>query len=184
MTQEGLELKKDSYTIGKNETSDVDVLTYAFEEGRYNQLIKGSLKILGLFKDIQQHLPPFRMTISPHDSPNRLSDYGVKSAALEAAASKACELFHLVRMKMTYFEQISNRPYCQKQVTWAGYLLAPRIRSPVENRSTWTVHRLLLQQRHLYGTTLVAWTLVIIQITSTTTDNFYHTTWVLRHSLT
>jgi len=47
-----------------------------------NQLIKGSLNILELFKDIQQHLPPFRVTISPHDSPNRLSDYDIEQASL------------------------------------------------------------------------------------------------------
>lgn len=89
--QKELELKKDSYTIGKNETSDVGVLTYAFTEGRYNQLIASSGKVIDLFKDIQEYLPPFRMTISPHDAPNRLSDYAIKQAALEAAANRMCE---------------------------------------------------------------------------------------------
>ncbi|KAF8154717.1 glycosyl transferase family 90-domain-containing protein [Crassisporium funariophilum] len=82
------ELKKDSYTIGKNSTSEVEVVTYAFEEGRYNQLIVGSREIIRMFRQIQDYLPPFRMTISPHDGPNRLTDYGVQAAALEAAATQ------------------------------------------------------------------------------------------------
>jgi len=85
------ELKKDSYTIGKNESGEVEVLTYAFQEGRYDQLIAGSRAIINLFKPIQEYLPPFRMTLSPHDGPNRLTDYGVEVAAREAADSQTCE---------------------------------------------------------------------------------------------
>lgn len=85
------ELKQDSYTIGKNEEGEVEVLTYAFQEGKYDQLIAGSRAIINLFKPIQEHLPPFRMTLSPHDAPNRLSDYSVKAAAREAADSQTCE---------------------------------------------------------------------------------------------
>ncbi|KAF8960655.1 glycosyl transferase family 90-domain-containing protein [Flammula alnicola] len=82
------ELKKDSYTVGKNETSEVEVVTYAFEEGRYNQLIVGSREIVKMLKQIQDYLPPFRIVLSPHDGPNRLTDYGVKTAALEAAGGR------------------------------------------------------------------------------------------------
>lgn len=88
--QAELEKKVDSYTIGKANGTSVDVLTYAFTEGRYNQLIAGSKKTLELLRDIQHLLPDFRMTISPHDGPNRLSDWGVKQATLEAAAAKTC----------------------------------------------------------------------------------------------
>jgi len=111
------ELKKDSYTIGKNETGQVEILTYAFAEGKYVQLIEGTRQILEMFEDIQEHLPPFRMTISPHDNPNRMSDYGVKTVALEAAASQTCQLFRLMTMSLTHFEQISNEPHCQRHST-------------------------------------------------------------------
>jgi hypothetical protein len=96
--REESELKKDSYTIGLNETGHVDILTYAFAEGKYNQLIVGTRKIIAMFRDIEQYLTPFRMTISPHDNPNRLSDYAIKQAALEAAASRTCQLFCLMTM--------------------------------------------------------------------------------------
>ncbi|KDR70234.1 hypothetical protein GALMADRAFT_160044 [Galerina marginata CBS 339.88] len=82
------ELEKDTYTIGKNDTGEVEVVTYAFEEGRYDQLIVGSRDVIELLRQIQDDLPPFHMTLSPHDGPGRLSDYGVKGAALEAAAGQ------------------------------------------------------------------------------------------------
>jgi hypothetical protein len=89
--QAELEKKIDSYTIGKSEGTHVDVLTYAFTEGRYDQLIAGSKNILELLMEIEHLLPAFRMTISPHDGPNRLSDWGIKQATLEAAAAKTRE---------------------------------------------------------------------------------------------
>jgi len=86
------EKKRDSYTIGKNETDgDIDVLTWAFDEGRYNQLIGGSRDIIEMFRQIQDDLPPFRMTISPQDRPNRLTDWGVKQATLQAAEEQICK---------------------------------------------------------------------------------------------
>ncbi|EDQ99870.1 uncharacterized protein LACBIDRAFT_295861 [Laccaria bicolor S238N-H82] len=88
--QKELEKKKDSYTLGKTKQNDpVSVLTYAFDEGRYDQLIYGSVNIVKLFREIQDFLPPFRATFSPHDGPNRLSDYAVKLATLEAAHSQS-----------------------------------------------------------------------------------------------
>ncbi|KXN85629.1 Choline dehydrogenase, mitochondrial [Leucoagaricus sp. SymC.cos] len=86
--QTELEAKKDTYTIGKEKGGHVDVLTYAFTEGKYDQLIAGSRKILELLREIDHLLPEFRMTISPHDGPNRLSDWDVKRATLEAAAAR------------------------------------------------------------------------------------------------
>ena len=41
---------KDSYTTGLNESGHVDILTYAFGEGKYDQLIVGSRKIIAMFK--------------------------------------------------------------------------------------------------------------------------------------
>ncbi|KAG2004732.1 hypothetical protein CC2G_003257 [Coprinopsis cinerea AmutBmut pab1-1] len=85
--QQEAETKKDSYTVGKTEDGDVDVLTYAFEEGRYQQLIVGSRGVVSLLREVQDYLPPFRATFSPHDGPNRMSDYNIKKRVLDAAAS-------------------------------------------------------------------------------------------------
>ncbi|KAJ3575469.1 hypothetical protein NP233_g1084 [Leucocoprinus birnbaumii] len=87
--QAELETKFDSYTIGKAiRDAPVGIITYAFTEGRYDHLIAGCKQIIALLKDIEHLLPEFRMTVSPHDGPNRLSDWGVKHATLEAAAAK------------------------------------------------------------------------------------------------
>jgi hypothetical protein len=88
--QEEIEAKRDSYTIGKNETSDVEVVAYAFEEGRYDKLIFGSKQIVEMLQQIQDYLPPFRITLLPHDGPNRLTDYGVKKALMDAVEGRTC----------------------------------------------------------------------------------------------
>ncbi|TFK31626.1 glycosyl transferase family 90-domain-containing protein [Crucibulum laeve] len=87
--QSELENKKDSYTLGKNSSGLVDVLTYSFEEGRYKQLIHGSERIIALLNEVHEDLPDFRATFSPHDGPNRHSDYEVKAACMEAAGSQS-----------------------------------------------------------------------------------------------
>ncbi|KAJ2932199.1 hypothetical protein H1R20_g4882, partial [Candolleomyces eurysporus] len=87
-TQEELEKKKDSYTLGKNEKGEIAVLAWAFEDGRYDQYIRSSESVIALLREIEAWLPPFRATFSPHDGPNRMSDYAIKSAVLEAAASQ------------------------------------------------------------------------------------------------
>ncbi|KAF9489253.1 hypothetical protein BDN71DRAFT_1456332 [Pleurotus eryngii] len=50
-------------------------------------LISGYHGLLNLLKPVEHMLPPFRIPISPHDSPNLVSDYDVKTAALNAAAA-------------------------------------------------------------------------------------------------
>jgi hypothetical protein len=88
--QKEAEEKKDSYTIGKTEGGEIKVLTYAFEEGRYQQLISGSRGVISLLKQVNHHLPPFRATFSPHDGPNRVSDYHIKKVTLDAASKGEC----------------------------------------------------------------------------------------------
>ncbi|KAF9255706.1 hypothetical protein L218DRAFT_950560 [Marasmius fiardii PR-910] len=79
-----LEVEKDSYTIG-NSDGVISVVAHAFEDGRYEQLIRGAEDTVELLKDIGKELPPFRINFTPHDSPNRLTDYEVQDALLTAA---------------------------------------------------------------------------------------------------
>ncbi|KAJ7238056.1 glycosyl transferase family 90-domain-containing protein [Mycena haematopus] len=83
-----LEAKVDSYTIGKTTDSEVDVVNTSFTPGKYDQLIVRSDNILDLLSDVEDYLPPFRAVFSPHDGPNRLSDYFVEDTARQAAAKK------------------------------------------------------------------------------------------------
>ncbi|KAF7303773.1 hypothetical protein MIND_00606900 [Mycena indigotica] len=80
-----LEAKIDSYTVGKSATTGVHVVNTSFAPGKYDQLIKGSVAVVDLLRDVEDRLPPFRAVFSPHDSPNRLSDYFVEEAARRAA---------------------------------------------------------------------------------------------------
>ncbi|KAG7089382.1 hypothetical protein E1B28_011072 [Marasmius oreades] len=84
--QKELEEKKDSYTIGKTESTNVTIVRTSFREELHQQLIKGTPNVVNLLRDIEEYLPPFRATFSPHDGPNRLSDFEVKDFALEAAS--------------------------------------------------------------------------------------------------
>ncbi|KAG5637556.1 hypothetical protein H0H81_004133 [Sphagnurus paluster] len=81
-----LESKQDSYTIGQTNEGLIDVVNYTFAPGTYSQLIQSSVDIIDLLREVEEMLPPFRAVFSPHDGPNRLSDYGVRFAAFEAAA--------------------------------------------------------------------------------------------------
>ncbi|KAJ7040651.1 glycosyl transferase family 90-domain-containing protein [Mycena alexandri] len=83
-----LEAKVDSYTLGKTSDGMVDVVNASFAPGKYDQLIKGSENIIDLLSDVEEFLPDFRAVFSPHDGPNRLSDYFVENAARQAAAEK------------------------------------------------------------------------------------------------
>ncbi|KAF9267963.1 hypothetical protein L218DRAFT_995514 [Marasmius fiardii PR-910] len=85
LLQQELEEKKDSYTIGKTASTNVTIVRTSFREGDYDRLIQATPAIVDLLKEVEEHLPPFRATFSPHDGPNRLSDFEVRNAALEAA---------------------------------------------------------------------------------------------------
>jgi hypothetical protein len=90
--QADLEREKDSYTIGNNlPGGNVTILTYALNKGSEKQLLARSTKMIKLFEPILHHLPSFRLTILPHDAPNRLTDYGMMQALLEAASSNYCK---------------------------------------------------------------------------------------------
>jgi len=84
-----LESAKDTYTLGRINASgtEIDVVNYALND---KGLIRNSEPVVHLLSYIAEFLPPFRAVFSPHDSPSRLSDYEVKSAALQAAQNSSC----------------------------------------------------------------------------------------------
>ncbi|KAG6896164.1 hypothetical protein C0992_009913 [Termitomyces sp. T32_za158] len=83
------ELQTDTFTLGLNETDQLEVLVVSFAPSTNNwsphSLLGGARSIIKLLKDVEQDLPPFRAVISPHDSPALISDYEVKKMALDAA---------------------------------------------------------------------------------------------------
>ncbi|KAJ3886481.1 glycosyl transferase family 90-domain-containing protein [Lentinula edodes] len=81
------EFKQDTFTIGKNAEGKLDILQTSFQEGAYDQLIWIANKVLDILRDIEDDLPFFRATFTPHDGPNLMTDYVVKSTLLEAAST-------------------------------------------------------------------------------------------------
>ncbi|KAF8347448.1 glycosyl transferase family 90-domain-containing protein [Amanita rubescens] len=77
--REELESKINSYTIGKDAAGRIAVVNYAFEEGKYEQFIRGSEAIIDLLADIEDDLPLFR------------ANYFVRASTLRAAHDGACK---------------------------------------------------------------------------------------------
>lgn len=87
-----LEGQPNSYTLGKNETvKNVDILSHAFEEGKYDEFIGGAKGLVDIFNLIQDQLPDFQMIVSPLGTPNKTTDYRVKQAALDVVARGDCK---------------------------------------------------------------------------------------------
>ncbi|KAJ7125783.1 glycosyl transferase family 90-domain-containing protein [Mycena crocata] len=83
-----LESRVDSYTLGKTSwDSNVSVLNTSLSPA-YNHILLQTKAAITLLQDIDHLLPPFRAVFTPDDAPNRLSDFSVKSAALQAATEK------------------------------------------------------------------------------------------------
>jgi hypothetical protein len=88
--REDLEMEQNTVVIGKtDQSSSVEVLDYRLPDEAAQRLVGSLGNVLRLFEDIEDFIPPFRAVFSPHDNPSMLSDYGVKSKALEAAASRS-----------------------------------------------------------------------------------------------
>jgi len=92
--REDLEMEQNTVVIGKtDQSSSVEVLDYRLPDDAAQRLVGSLGNVLRLFEDIEDFIPPFRAVFSPHDNPSMLSDYGVKSKALEAAASRSSKFY-------------------------------------------------------------------------------------------
>ncbi|KAG2140698.1 glycosyl transferase family 90-domain-containing protein [Suillus clintonianus] len=88
-TREHLEAQDNTVVIGKSEQgSFIEVLDYHLPEDSAERLLGRIDHVLQLLQDVEEFLPPFRAVFSPHDNPSMLSDHGVKSMALDAAAAR------------------------------------------------------------------------------------------------
>lgn len=93
--QRALESKRDSFTLAKNASGHLDIVAFLFHsgesEGRNHYLLKSANLIVELMRGAQDFLPDnLRLVVNPHDGPNRLTDWNVKQAALEAASARIC----------------------------------------------------------------------------------------------
>jgi len=91
-TREELESRNGTVVVEKTDQSPrVEVVGSKLPPDSEERLTRTIRKILVLLEGIEHYLPPFRAVFSPHDGPNMLSDYRVKSMALAAAANGSSE---------------------------------------------------------------------------------------------
>ncbi|KAJ8507642.1 hypothetical protein ONZ45_g10011 [Pleurotus djamor] len=80
----------DAFTMGRDANGTISIVKLATSQTHpmpWDSLTRGYDEIMDLLKPVAHDLPEFRLTISPHDNPNLVTDYEVKQAALDAAAS-------------------------------------------------------------------------------------------------
>ena len=86
-TQKELETHKDVVTVQKTDSHpQFEIVQSTLRKdgpGRLN----GIHDVLALIREVEHELPPMRLTFSPHDNPDMLSDWRIKNMALEAAAN-------------------------------------------------------------------------------------------------
>ena len=86
-TQQELEMRDGVVTVQKTDAHPrLQVVRSTLPQDRQN-LQAGIKKIVALLSEVEQDLPPLRFTVSPFDNPSMLSDWQVKTMALEAAAN-------------------------------------------------------------------------------------------------
>jgi hypothetical protein len=97
---EQLEAQENTVVIGKtDQNSFIEVIDYHLPQDSAQRLLDRIDNVLKLLEDIEHDLPPFRAVFSPHDNPSMLSDYGIKSMALEAAAARSSMFFVTVALQ-------------------------------------------------------------------------------------
>lgn len=88
----------DAYIIAKELNGSIEISNVVrshINPMPMEALISGYQGLFELLKPVEHMLPSFRIPVSPHDSPNLVSDYDVKNAALDAAAAGRCESYLL-----------------------------------------------------------------------------------------
>lgn len=86
--REQLEAQENTIVLAKtDQNSFIEIVDYHLPQDATERLIGRIDNVLKLLQDVEDDLPPFRAVFSPHDNPSMLSDYGIKSMALEAAAA-------------------------------------------------------------------------------------------------
>jgi hypothetical protein len=86
-TQQELEMHDSVVTVQKTDAHPrLEVVRSTLPQDRQD-LQTGIDEVVALLSDVEQDLPPLRITVSPFDNPDMLSDWQIKSMALEAAAN-------------------------------------------------------------------------------------------------
>ena len=86
-TQQELEMRDGVVTVQRTDAHPrFEVVCSTLPKNRQHKQAD-IIDILALLREVEQDLPPLRITFSPFDNPGMLSDWQIKTAALEAAAN-------------------------------------------------------------------------------------------------
>ncbi|KAG9311109.1 glycosyl transferase family 90-domain-containing protein [Chiua virens] len=86
-TQKELEIQGGVVTVEKTKDNPQFKVINTTLTPERQYLIRGINNILGLIRDVELDMPPVRLTVSPFDNPAMMSDWQIRSMALEAAAN-------------------------------------------------------------------------------------------------
>ncbi|KAJ8584607.1 glycosyltransferase family 90 protein [Rhizopogon salebrosus TDB-379] len=87
-TREELETQDHVVVVEKTaENPYIEIVHRRLPLANEEKLTERIWNILLLLEGVEDFLPPFRAVFSPHDNPSMLSDYGVRSMAIAAAAT-------------------------------------------------------------------------------------------------
>ena len=120
-TQQELETRDGLLTVQKTDDSpNFEIArsnipeTQGFLTARVND-------ILALVRDVESELPPMRVTFSPRDEPDMVSDWRIKNMALEAAAkgTSMSYVYYLVTFERIYDDYSNHaRGHASSHRTW------------------------------------------------------------------
>ena len=96
LTQNEVERDKKLVTIQKRDTHPrLEVNGSTLQKGRDSIQFTVD-NILKYIREVEQDLPPFRISLHPFDKPDMLSDWRIKTMALEAAANRTSLFIRLL----------------------------------------------------------------------------------------
>jgi hypothetical protein len=95
-TREELETHDLTVVVEKTDQSPhIEIVNHHLPPNKVEHLTRTIRNVLVLLEGIEHSLLPFRAVFSPNDGPAMLSDYGLKSMALAAAANGTSKLFSI-----------------------------------------------------------------------------------------
>lgn len=86
--QQELEMRDGVVTVEKTDAQPrLEIVHSTLPKDRERELQDTIRNIIAVVREVEHDLPPLRITFSPYDNPDMLSDWQIKTMALEAAAN-------------------------------------------------------------------------------------------------
>ncbi|KAG2068520.1 hypothetical protein BDR04DRAFT_1208647, partial [Suillus decipiens] len=139
-TREQLGALDQTVIVAKTDQSPViEVVDYHLPQQNAKDRVGRVENVLRLLQDVQDFMPPFRAVFSPHDNPAMLSDYGIKSMALDAAAARLT----VTRNELPPINRSGWRSACHpSSLVWQNPIDLDELPEPLSHKTFISDHRL------------------------------------------